>query len=109
MCIVTVNIPEAVRENTRMDTATTADFTCQMVAIAYYVRLRQPIEQCALIAGMTVEAFTRLLEASGVDVDAARLLSEIERGYRSGEDMGWHTTEQARARRHSKRAAMEGA
>ena len=55
MCIVSVNIPEAVRQNTRMDTAVTTDFACQMVAVAYFLHLHQPLADCARIARMSIE------------------------------------------------------
>ena len=109
MCIVSVNIPEAVRQNTRMDTAATTDFACQMVAVAYYLRLHQPLSDCAKIARMNEDEFVQLLHASGIDADALRLLSDLQEGYRSGEEKGWYTTDQVRTRRIQKRMAMERA
>ena len=107
MCIVSVDIPENVRKGTRMDAAATTDFACQMVAIAYFTRLHQPLADCAKIARMDVEAFLQLLTASGVDSDAIHLLSDLQMGYHSGDEKGWFTSDQVRAHRAQKRAEME--
>lgn len=109
MCVVSVNIPEVVRQNTRMDTAATTDFACQMVAVAYFLRLHQPLAECARIARMSISDFQDLLKSSGVDLDAIHLLSDLQEGYCSGEEKGWHTTDQVRAHRIQKRAEMESA
>ena len=107
MCVVSVDIPESVRQNTRMDSAATTSFACQMVAVAYFLRLHQPLTDCARIARMSVDDFTQLLHTSGIDPDAIHLISDLREGYRSGEEKGWYTTDQARARRIQKRAQME--
>ena len=107
MCIVSVDIPETVRVNTRMDTAATTDFACQMVAVAYFLRLHQPLVDCARIARMSVPDFQDFLIASGIDSSAIHLLSDLQEGYRSGEERGWHTTDEVRAHRIQKRAEME--
>ncbi len=99
MCIVSVDIPEAVRQNTRMDTAATTDFAYQMVAVAYFLRLHQPLADCARIAWMSISGFQELLKDSGIDSDAIHLLSDLQEGYRSGEERGWHSTNQVRAHR----------
>ena len=109
MCIVSVDIPEAVRQNTRMDTTATTDFACQMVAVAYFLRLHQPLADCAKIARMSISDYQELLIASGIDSDAIHLLSDLQEGYRSGEEKGWHTTDQVRAHRIQKIAEMESA
>lgn len=107
MCIVSVDIPEAVRRNTRMDTTATTDFACQTVAIAYFLRLHQPMADCARIARMSIPDFQELLLSYGIGADAIHLLSDLREGYRSGEERGWHTTDQVRALRIQKRAEME--
>lgn len=108
MCIVSVDIPEAVRLNTRMDTTATSDFACQMVAVAYFLRLHQPLADCARIARMSISDFQEFLKkSSGVDSDAIHLLSDLQEGYRSGEVRGWHTTDQVLAHRIQKRVEME--
>ena len=109
MCIVSVDIPEAVRQSTRMDTAATADFARQIVAVAYFTQLHQPIEACANIAQMNVADFRHFLNSSGIDDHAIRLLSDLEQGYRSGEEKGWHSTDEVISRRIKKRAKMEHA
>ena len=107
MCIVSVDIPEAVRQNTRMDMAETSDFACHMVAVAYFLRLHQPLADCAKIARMSIPDFQELLKSSGIGADAIQLLSDLHEGYRSGEERGWHTTDQVRAHRVQKRAEMQ--
>ena len=86
MCIVSVDIPEAVRQNTRMDMAATSDFACHMVAVAYFLRLHQPLADCAKIARMSIPDFQELLKSSGIGADAIQLLSDLHEGYRSGEE-----------------------
>lgn len=107
MCIISIDIPEAVRQSARMDTAATADYVRQIVAVAYFTQLHQPIEACASIAQMGVGDFRLVLNSSGIDDHAIWLLSDLEQGHRSGEEKGWHSTDEVIARRIRKRAEME--
>lgn len=104
MCTISIHIPEAVRQSTRMDTETTGAFARRSLALAYYHTLRQPIESCAEIAQMSVEAFGDLLQE---DEAAHRLLAHLDAGYQSGEKQGWATTEQAMARREEVRKQLQ--
>ena len=56
---------------------------------------------------MSIPDFQELLKASGIDSHAIHLLSDLQEGYRSGEERGWHTTDQVRAHRIQKRVEME--
>ena len=68
MCQIVVDVPRAVLYDTRMNSAATADFVRQRIAVIYYTELGISIGYCAQIAGMTEEEFITYLGEQRIDI-----------------------------------------
>ncbi len=82
MCNVSVNIPDEVLYDTRMNAQEAAAFVKRMAALGYYTQNRVSIGYCAKIADMTEEEFIAFLGANQISIfhfeDEAELLRDYE-------------------------------
>ncbi len=80
MCSVSVDIPDEVLYDTRMNTQEAAAFVKKMAALGYYTHNKVSIGYCAKIADMTEEEFIAFLGMNHISIfqfeDEAELLRD---------------------------------